>query len=39
VRVGHSVARVASLDHLIRAKRITARPHDLLDIEGLLKGP
>ena len=36
VPVGDHVARVASLDHLLKAKRITGRPHDLLDIEGLL---
>jgi hypothetical protein len=38
VRVGESdsVARVASLEHLLRIKRANGRPHDLLDIEGLL---
>ncbi len=37
MRVGESsVARVISLEHLLRAKRINGRPHDLLDIEGLL---
>lgn len=36
VRVGDSLARVASLEHLIRAKRVNGRPHDLQDIEGLL---
>ena len=36
VSVGDCIARVASLEHLLRAKRITGRPHDLLDIEGLL---
>ena len=36
VRVGASVARVASLAHLLRAKRINGRPHDLLDIAALL---
>lgn len=36
VRVSAGTARVASLEHLLRAKRITGRPHDLLDIEGLL---
>jgi hypothetical protein len=36
VRVGASTARVMSLEHLLRAKRIHGRPHDLLDIEGLL---
>ncbi len=33
---GSSVARVISLEHLLQAKRINGRPHDLLDIEGLL---
>ena len=36
MRVGDSLTRVVSLDHLLRAKRINGRPHDLLDIEGLL---
>ena len=36
VRIGDSVARVVSLEHLLQAKRINARPHDLLDIERLL---
>jgi len=36
VRVDASTARVVSLEHLLRAKRIHGRPHDLLDIEGLL---
>ena len=36
VRVGDHIARVASLEHLLRAKRIKGRAHDLLDIEGLL---
>jgi hypothetical protein len=35
-RVGDHVARVVSLDHLLQAKRITGRSHDLEDIEGLL---
>lgn len=34
--IGQSRARVASLEHLLRMKRITAQPRDLLDIEGLL---
>lgn len=37
VRTGDSAVRVASLDDLLRAKRITARPHDLQDVEGLLR--
>jgi hypothetical protein len=36
VRVGAGIARVASLEHLLRAKRFNGRPHDLLDIAGLL---
>jgi hypothetical protein len=36
VRIGDSVARVVSLEHLLQAKRINGRPHDLSDIEGLL---
>jgi hypothetical protein len=30
------VARVVSLEHLLRAKQIYGRPHDLLDIAALL---
>ena len=36
VRVGDSVARVMSLEHLLVTKRIDGRPHDLLDIAALL---
>jgi hypothetical protein len=36
IQVGESTARVASLEHLLRAKQITGRPHDLSDVEGLL---
>ena len=36
VHVDDSVVRVMSLDHLLRVKRISARPHDLVDIDGLL---
>ena len=34
--VGDGVARVVSREHLLRAKRINGRPHDLLDIDALL---
>ena len=33
--VGAGRARVASLEHLVRVKRMTGRPHDLEDIEAL----
>src|SRR6185436_2722400 len=35
VRVGSGVARIASLEHLLQAKQINGRPHDLSDIESL----
>jgi hypothetical protein len=36
ISVGDRPARVASLEHLLRAKRVNGRPHDLSDIEALL---
>ena len=36
MRVGDGIVRVASLTHVLEAKRINGRPHDLLDIAGLL---
>jgi len=39
LRVGDGVARVASRDDVLRAKRLTGRPLDLLDVEELLKCP
>jgi len=36
VQVGDRLVRAASLKHLIRAKRVMGRAHDLQDIEGLL---
>jgi hypothetical protein len=37
ISIGDSVARVASLEHLLHAKRTTGRPHDLEDVAGLLR--
>jgi hypothetical protein len=34
--VGDGVVRIVSLEHLLQAKRINGRPHDLLDIDALL---
>ena len=36
VGVGNCVARIVSLEHLLLAKRINGRPHDLSDIAALL---
>ena len=36
VSVGRGVARVASVEHVLRAKRTDGRTSDLLDISGLL---
>lgn len=36
VRIGQGIARITSLKHLLRAKRICGRPQDLLDIKSLL---
>ena len=36
VQVNDSVLRVMSLALLLRVKRISARPHDLIDVDGLL---
>ena len=35
MRVGGSVARVVSLEHLLLVKQFNGRPHDFLDIAGL----
>ncbi len=35
-RIGDQLARVASLEHLLRAKRTIGREHDLLDVKALL---
>lgn len=34
--VGDHLARVVSLENLLRAKRITGREHDLMDVDALL---
>ena len=36
ISVGDQMARSVSLEHLLRAKRITGRPHDLMDVDALL---
>ena len=36
INLGQSTVRVASLEHLLHAKRTTGRPHDLVDVAGLL---
>ncbi len=36
IKVGNGTARVASLEHLLCAKRLTGRPHDLEDVAALL---
>lgn len=36
IPVGDQVARVVSLGDLLRTKRITGRPHDLMDVNALL---
>ena len=35
-QVGDQLARVISLEHLLQAKRIIGREHDLMDVEALL---
>ena len=35
--IGDQAVRIASLQHLLKAKRFNNRPHDLADIEGLMK--
>ena len=36
VQVEDTPVRIMSLDHLLKVKRINGRPHDLMDIDGLL---
>lgn len=36
VKVGNQMTRIASLEHVVRVKRIQSRPHDLADIEALM---
>ena len=35
--VGNHAIRVASLEHVLKVKRLQKRPHDLSDVEGLLQ--
>lgn len=37
IGIGESMARVASLEHLVRVKRIVGRPHDVEDVEALIR--
>jgi hypothetical protein len=37
IAVGDTVARIASFDNLLKAKRMVGRPHDLEDVAGLLR--
>ncbi|HEX7295081.1 MAG TPA: hypothetical protein VF251_04955 [Pyrinomonadaceae bacterium] len=35
--VGNHAIRIASIDHVLRVKRLHKRPHDLSDVEGLMQ--
>ena len=37
VKVGNEMARIAALEHILQAKRIQGRAHDLSDIEALTR--
>jgi ribosomal protein S18 acetylase RimI-like enzyme len=37
VKVGNQMTRIASLEHVVRVKRTQSRPHDLADIEELMR--
>jgi len=37
VKVGNQMARIAALEHVVRAKRTLGRPHDLADVEALTR--
>ena len=37
VKVGNQMARIAALEHVVQVKRTLSRPHDLADIEALMR--
>jgi ribosomal protein S18 acetylase RimI-like enzyme len=37
MKVGNQMARIAALEHVVQVKRIRSRPHDLADIEALMR--
>ncbi|HET7288609.1 MAG TPA: GNAT family N-acetyltransferase [Pyrinomonadaceae bacterium] len=37
VKVGNQMVRIAALEHVVRVKQTLSRPHDLADIEALMR--
>ena len=37
MKVGNQMARIAALEHVVQVKRTLSRPHDLADIEALMR--
>jgi ribosomal protein S18 acetylase RimI-like enzyme len=37
VKVGNQMARIAALEHIVQVKQTLSRPHDLADIEALMR--
>jgi len=37
VKVGNQMARIAALEHVVQVKQTLSRPHDLADIEALMR--